>query len=70
VDRKHSARVQPGGGIIHPLVLVDGRVEGTWRCRDGRVAVEVFSDRRNALEQEAGEVERFLSATNAKAERS
>jgi hypothetical protein len=70
VDRKHSARVQPGGGIIHPLVLVDGRVEGTWRCRDGRAAVEVFSDRCNALEQEAGEVERFLSATNAKAERS
>ena len=58
---RHSARVQPGGGIIRPLVLADGRVEGTWRFRDGRVVIDAFGKQRNALEQEVREVERFLS---------
>ena len=65
LDRKHSARVQPGGGIIHPLILVNGRVEGTWRLRNGRVAVEVFGDKRHALAQEVGDVQRFVSTTIA-----
>ena len=58
---RHSARVQPGGGIIRPLVLVGGQVEGVWRFRDGRVVIDAFGNQRNALEQEVREVERFLS---------
>jgi hypothetical protein len=60
VDRTHSRRVQPGGGIIRPLVL-DGRVEGTWRLRKGRVAIDAFSNQRIALEQDVDQVERFLA---------
>ena len=66
VDQRHSARVQPGGGIIRPLVLVDGRIEGAWRLRDGRVVIDVFGNQRNALEQEVREVERFLSGTSSR----
>jgi hypothetical protein len=61
VDQRHLARVQPGGGIIRPLVLVDGRIEGAWRLRDGRVVIDAFGNQRNALEQEVREVEQFLS---------
>jgi hypothetical protein len=61
LDPMHSARVHPGGGIIRPLVLVDGHVEGTWYFRSGRVAVEWFGQERNGFEQEADDVARFLS---------
>jgi len=60
VDRRHSALVHPGGGIIRPLVLVDGRVHGSWRSRGGRVHVDLFDDRRIPLEREVSDVERFL----------
>jgi hypothetical protein len=29
----HARRIQAGGGVIHPAVLVDGAVVGTWRLR-------------------------------------
>lgn len=70
VDQRHAARVHPGGGIIRPLVLIDGRVEGTWRLRDGRVAIDAFGSQRHALDQEVSEVERFLSRTSSRKARS
>lgn len=66
VDQRQSARVQPGGGIIRPFVLVDGRIEGAWRLRDGRVIIDAFGNQRNAVEQEVREVERFLSGARSK----
>jgi hypothetical protein len=40
-------RIQAGGGFINPAVLVDGRVEGTWRHTNkkghGTVTVEPFT---------------------------
>ena len=63
VDTQHSARVQPGGGIIRPLVLVDGRVRGTWRCPAGRVQVDLFGSQRTRIEQEVKAVERFLTSS-------
>jgi hypothetical protein len=71
LDARYARRIQAGGGIIHPAVLVDGRVVGTWRLdRTGRtntaatIRVEPF-DRLSrgvvdALEAEAADVGRFL----------
>jgi hypothetical protein len=68
----HAKRIQAGGGIIHPAVLVDGRVAGTWRLRrDGRpapgavtIAVEPFVPLdpalRPAIEADAADIGRFL----------
>lgn len=39
----HARRIQAGGGWIHPVLVVDGRVAGSWRqhrLHDG-MAVEV-----------------------------
>jgi hypothetical protein len=41
LDGRHAARIKPGGGIVHPAVLVDGRVAGRWRLRRDRRAVEI-----------------------------
>lgn len=65
---EHAARIQPGGGLLHPAVLVDGLAAGVWsvqRRRDGvDVIVEPFGDLaaevRAALEAEAADAGRFL----------
>jgi len=64
-------RIQAGGGWIHPAVVVDGRVVGTWRLTSGAggrlsVAVEPFEPLEGALpglEAEAADLGRFLGAT-------
>ena len=68
LDAAYARRIQAGGGIVHPAVLLGGRIIGTWRQRrgDGRliVAVEPFRrlsrDTRTALAAEAADVGRFL----------
>jgi Winged helix DNA-binding domain len=66
---RHARRIQAGGGMIQPALLVDGRVAGTWRQRPagaGRltVAVQPFGRLDRALlpacEAEAADVGRFL----------
>jgi DNA glycosylase AlkZ-like len=71
LDAAYARRIQAGGGIVHPAVLVGGRIVGTWRQRraDGRliVAVEPFRrlprGTRAALAAEAADVGRFLGLT-------
>jgi hypothetical protein len=41
---EHTRRVFPGGGLIRPSVLVDGRVVGTWTRATRGGAVEVTVD--------------------------
>jgi hypothetical protein len=68
VPAAHARRVHPGGGLIHPVLLVEGRALGTWRRvgRGGRLElrVEPFEELppvlRPALEEVAAEVGRFL----------
>jgi len=70
LDARFASRIQAGGGWIHPAVVVDGRVAGTWRWRraGGRleVAVEPFgrlpAGARPGLEAEAAGLGRFLGA--------
>jgi hypothetical protein len=66
-----AGRIHAGGGWIHPAVVVDGRVVGTWRLTTGRggrltATVEPFEPLDRALpglEAEAADVGRFLGAS-------
>jgi Winged helix DNA-binding domain len=51
-------RVMPGGGMFRAVVLVDGRVAGTWSRAGGRVQLDGPAD---GLEAEVEDVERFLN---------
>ena len=71
LDAAYARRIQAGGGIVHPAVLVGGRIVGTWRQRraDGRLIVAVEPFRRlprgirAALATEAADIGRFLGVT-------
>jgi Winged helix DNA-binding domain len=69
LDPGFARRIQTGGGWIHPALVVDGRVAGTWRARRRGdrldLTVEPFAGRlprgaRPGLEAEAADVGRFL----------
>jgi hypothetical protein len=70
LDPRFARRIQAGGGMVQPALLVDGRVLGTWRQqrRRDRLAVEVepFEPLDRALlpavEAEAADLGRFLGA--------
>jgi hypothetical protein len=63
-----ARRIQAGGGMIQPAVLVDGRVAGTWRQRRRasglEITVEPFEPLpravRLAIDEEIADVGRFL----------
>ena len=68
VDPAYARRVHPGGGIIHPVLLVDGRVLGTWKIerRSSRLVIhlEAFEsladDLLPGIEAEVADLGRFL----------
>jgi hypothetical protein len=68
LDPAFARTVNAGGGIVKPVVLVDGRVAGTWRPvrspKAVRLSVHPFDDLPNeslgALQVEAQDVGRFL----------
>jgi hypothetical protein len=41
VPELYQSRVNAGGGIVHPIVLVDGRVVGTWSAIQQRRQVVI-----------------------------
>jgi hypothetical protein len=65
----HWKRVNASGGILHPALLVDGRVVGVWSKKQRRdtlyLTLEPFEeldpDLRPSLESEAKDIARFLS---------
>jgi hypothetical protein len=67
---KEWRRIMPGGGILHPAIVVDGRAIGTWRPRRTRdelsVELQPFdgldADTRRAVEAEIADVLRFEGA--------
>lgn len=68
VDPEHARAVHPGGGVLHPAILVDGRAAGTWKTarRRGRrdVSLQPFAALDGLapqLEAEVGDVVRFLA---------
>ncbi len=68
LDGRYARRIQAGGGIIHPAVLLGGRIVGTWRQQRAgeRLTVTVFpfgrlpGGIRPGLEAEAADIGRFL----------
>lgn len=72
VAAEHAKRILPGGGILRPAAIVDGRAVATWRQqRSGdrlTVTVEPFgaldAATTAALENEARDVGRFLGAAS------
>jgi len=68
VSRQQAKRINAGGGILHPTLLVDGRVVGTWKSERkkshldmlvepfNQLAPEVYS----GLEAEAADLARFV----------
>ena len=44
VRPEHDRAVRPGGGILAATLVVDGRVEGTWKLDRGRPEVTAFGD--------------------------
>jgi hypothetical protein len=73
LSERHRRRVVPGGGIIHPTVVADGVVRGTWSAEasDDRLRVTVgsfakaSSPLRRALQAEAKDVGRFRGLAGA-----
>jgi hypothetical protein len=68
VAPEHVRRIHPGGGLLHPTLLVDGRAAGTWKTwRKGggfELLVSPFdsldSPALRGLEAEVRDVGRFL----------
>jgi hypothetical protein len=61
VAPEHARKVWPGGGWLHPVVLVDGMAAGTWRLDGAVLRIEPFGPIPAAgLEAEAQDVGRFL----------
>jgi hypothetical protein len=56
--------VLKGGGMLKPVVLVDGIVTGTWSIQKRRVTPAWFgrSPTPTALAREAADIERFLAS--------
>jgi hypothetical protein len=68
VQPQYAKRINAGGGIIHPTVLVDGRVVGVWKSKREKdhlsVVVEPFDELApelyEGLEAEVTDLARFL----------
>ncbi len=68
IDPAYARRVNAGGGIIHPTLVADGRILGTWKTTRRRdsldVNVEPFeplpADLLPELEREAAQIGHFL----------
>ena len=64
VNDRFARRVQPGGGWIHPTVVVDGEVVATWRLNDDGVDIDWFgNDLVSGVDAEAERLRAFLAAS-------
>jgi uncharacterized protein YcaQ len=70
VPQQYIKRVHPGGGVLRPTLIVDGRAAGTWKLKRGRaglvVTVEPFENlsaqAAAALEDEVQDLGRFYES--------
>ncbi len=62
---EHRAKVSRAAGWISPLVLVDGRIAGTWEQVDTEIVVSTFDARPLPKRALAAAVERLAVATGA-----
>ena len=68
VPQQHTKRINAGGGILHPALLVDGRTVGTWKSLRKKNHLEVIVEPFDqlapevypGLEAEVADLARFL----------
>lgn len=68
VESQYAKRIHPGGGILHPTLIVDGWAVGTWKSKRQKdhldILVEPFdtltSEIHAGLEAEVTDIARFL----------
>ncbi|HEV2472214.1 MAG TPA: winged helix DNA-binding domain-containing protein [Ktedonobacteraceae bacterium] len=68
VEQQYAKRINAGGGMIRPALLVDGRAAGTWQYSPKRKRLDVLvvpfeplaSAVLSGMEEEVGDVARFL----------
>ncbi|GAA3540249.1 winged helix DNA-binding domain-containing protein [Nonomuraea rosea] len=59
---EHAKDVFPGGGILRPVVLVDGVIRGVWGRKGAQVSVRPFGELPGGLlDDEIADVRRFLA---------
>ena len=66
---KYAKRIFPGGGLLCPVLLVNGRATGTWKVKRHRDSIEVIvepfedlmADMRRGLEAEVEDLAHFQS---------
>jgi hypothetical protein len=61
VPAEHARKVWPGGGIVRPTVVENGRAVATWRRRGTATEIDPFDRTRVMADDEVADVERFLS---------
>ena len=62
VEAEHARKVWPGGGIVRPTVIENGRAVAIWRRSGTKVEIEPFGEHHVAGDAEIADVERFLGA--------
>jgi len=68
VSPRYARRINAGGGIITPTLVIDGRAAGTWKLKRHRSGVDVVLEPfeelaveiQPALEAEVQDIARFL----------
>lgn len=65
LDERHRRAVFPGGGILRPVMLADGVIEGTWSRKGEQVTLAPFEQPEAAARwaAEAADVRAFLSGS-------
>ncbi len=63
---EHRSKVSRTAGWISPLVLLDGRIAGTWEQVDDEVVVSLFDGRKIPKRTLSAAVKRFAEATGAR----
>ncbi|WP_170223352.1 winged helix DNA-binding domain-containing protein [Nonomuraea turkmeniaca] len=62
LDPEYAKQVFPGGGMLRPVVLVDGVIRGVWGRTGARVSVRPFEQLPDGLlDDELGDVRRFFA---------
>jgi hypothetical protein len=54
LDSRHAKRVAPGGGIVRPVAIADGRVFATWRLDRAKRRIELDPFGRVTRDMRAG----------------
>jgi hypothetical protein len=68
VDPAYAKRIHPGGGVVNPVLLVDGRALGTWKTQRQKNRLEVTvwpfadlpGDLQPLIEAEVADIGRFI----------